>query len=73
MIDEGVALILNDGTSKPVGWASNFIKFYPMMPTTEYIKTCLFAISGNDAKFSYDFFKSATLHVFLKGTFLIQR
>jgi len=43
--------------SKPIGQASNFTKFYPVIPGTKYIQTCLFAISGNDLKFIYDLLK----------------
>ena len=52
------------GTSKPVGWASDFTKFHPLIPATEYIKILTFAISGNDPKFIYDLLNSATLHAY---------
>jgi len=34
------------GTSKSIGQASNFIKFYPVIPGIEYIQTFLFTTSG---------------------------
>jgi len=52
------------GTSNPVGWASNFNKFHLVIPATEYIKTFLFAISGDDPKYIYGLLNSTTLHAF---------
>jgi len=43
--------------SKSIGQPSNFTKFYPVIPGTDYIQTYLFPIRGNYPKFIYDLLK----------------